>query len=95
MKRNKINETIDETEGKEDGIMVKIASFIVDKHRAFYFIFAAALALCVISIPKVRVNNDISSYLPEETETRRGLTLMDEEFITYDTDKILVTKITS
>ena len=39
MKRNKINETIDETEGKEGGIMVKIASFIVDKHRAFYFIF--------------------------------------------------------
>lgn len=95
MKRNKINETIDETEGKEDGIMVKIASFIVDKHRAFYFIFAAALALCVISIPKVRVNNDISSYLPEETETRRGLTLMDEEFITYDTEKILVTTITA
>ena len=95
MKRNKINETIDETEGKEGGIMVKIASFIVDKHRAFYFIFAAALALCVISIPKVRVNNDISSYLPAETETRRGLTLMDEEFITYDTEKILVTTITA
>ena len=43
--------------------------------------------MCVISIPKVQVNNDISSYLPEETETRRGLTLMDDEFITYDTEK--------
>lgn len=79
---------------KDDNIMVKIATFIVDKRRAFYFIFAAALVICIISIPKVRVNNDISSYLPEETETRRGLTLMDEQFITYDTEKIMVTTIT-
>lgn len=80
---------------KDDNIMIKIAAFIVDKHRAFYFIFAAALVLCLISIPKVRVNNDISSYLPSDTETRRGLTLMDEEFVTYDTEKIMVTTITA
>ena len=80
---------------KDDNIMIKIAAFIVDKHRAFYFIFAAALVLCLISIPKVRVNNDISSYLPSDTETRLGLTLMDEEFVTYDTEKIMVTTITA
>ena len=80
---------------KDNNIMVKIATFIVDKRRAFYLIFALALVLCVISIPKVQVNNDISSYLPEETETRRGLTLMDDEFITYDTEKIMVTTITT
>ena len=80
---------------KDNNLMVKIATFIVDKRRAFYLIFALALVLCVISIPKVQVNNDISSYLPEETETRRGLTLMDDEFITYDTEKIMVTTITT
>ncbi len=90
MKEPKIK---DENEN-DSNLMMKIAAFIVDKHRAFYFIFAAALALCVISIPKVRVNNDISSYLPPQTETRRGLTLMDEEFVTYDTEKIMVTTIT-
>lgn len=79
----------------ESNIMLKIAAFIVDKRRAFYFLFAAALALSLICIPKVRVNNDISSYLPEETETRRGLTLMDEEFVTYDTEKIMVTTVTA
>lgn len=83
----------DENE-KDSNIMLKIATFIVDKRRAFYFIFAAALVLCIISIPKVRVNNDISSYLPPQTETRRGLTLMDEQFVTYDTETIMVTTIT-
>lgn len=86
--------SMNDNEKNSGNIMLKIATFIVDKHRAFYFIFAAALALCIISIPKVRVNNDISSYLPADTETRRGLTLMDEEFITYDTEKILVTTVT-
>ncbi len=85
---------MNENDKDSGNIMLKIATFIVDKHRAFYFLFAAALALCIISIPKVRVNNDISSYLPSDTETRRGLTLMDEEFITYDTEKILVTTVT-
>lgn len=45
---------------KDNNLMVKIATFIVDKRRAFYLIFALALVLCVISIPKVQVNNDIS-----------------------------------
>lgn len=79
---------------KENKIMHKIATFIVDKRRAFYLIFGVILVLCVMCISLVRVNNDISSYLPSETETRRGLTLMDDEFITYDTEKIMVTTVT-
>ncbi|MDY3971116.1 MAG: MMPL family transporter [Clostridia bacterium] len=95
MNSNVINKNkISDSEEKNSGIMMKIAAFIVDKRRAFYLIFAAVLVLCLISIPKVKVNNDISSYLPNDTETRRGLTLMDEEFITYDTETIMVTTVT-
>lgn len=95
MNSNGINKNkISDSEENNSGIMMKIAAFIVDKRRAFYLIFAAVLALCLISIPKVKVNNDISSYLPDDTETRRGLTLMDEEFITYDTETIMVTTVT-
>ncbi len=95
VKKDDIKNSDIQDDGEDKNIMVRIATFIVDKHRAFYFIFAAALVLCLISIPKVRVNNDISSYLPDETETRRGLTLMDEEFVTYDTEKIMVTTVTA
>ena len=80
---------------KENKIMHKIATFIVDKRRAFYLIFGVILVLCILCISLVRVNNDISSYLPSDTETRKGLTLMDEEFVTYDTEKIMVTTITT
>lgn len=87
------NKDINEAE-KNNDIMVKIATFIVDKRRAFYLIFGVLAVLCALSMTKVRVNNDISSYLPKKTETRMGLTLMEEEFVTYDTEKIMVTTIT-
>lgn len=63
--------------------VTKLARFIVDKRKAFFLVFLAAVLFCGSSIDKVVVNNDITSYLPAETETRRGLTLMDEEFTTY------------
>ena len=43
---------------------------------------------------KVVVNNDITSYLPAETETRRGLTLMDEEFTTYASAQVMLSNVT-
>lgn len=79
----------------ENNIMERIATFIVEKRRAFYFIFAVALIFSALSIPKVKVNNDITSYLPSDTETRRGLDIMDKEFITYDTAKVMISNVTA
>ncbi len=87
------SENYEEENKKSGNIMLKIAGFIVDKRRAFYFLFIAAFILCLMSMSKVKVNNDISSYLPKDTETRKGLTLM-EQFVTYDTEKIMVSTIT-
>ena len=74
--------------------MTKLARFIVDKRKAFYLIFLAAFLFCAASIDKVQINNDITSYLPPETETRRGLTLMDEEFVTLGSANVMVANIT-
>ena len=69
--------------------VTKLARFIVDKRKAFFLVFLAAVLFCGSSIDKVVVNNDITSYLPAETETRRGLTLMDEEFTTYASAQVM------
>lgn len=74
--------------------MLKLARFIVDKRKAFYLIFLASFIFCAVSISKVHVNDDITTYLPAHTETRRGLTLMDEEFITLGSANIMVSNIT-
>lgn len=74
--------------------VTKLARFIVDKRKAFFLVFLAAVLFCGSSIDKVVVNNDITSYLPAETETRRGLTLMDEEFTTYASAQVMLSNVT-
>ena len=83
-----------EHEKKTESPMLKLARFIVDKRKAFYLIFLASFIFCAVSISKVHVNDDITTYLPAHTETRRGLTLMDEEFITLGSANIMVSNIT-
>ena len=81
-------------EQKTETPMTKLARFIVDKRKAFFLIFIAALIFCGASINKVQVNNDITSYLPADTETRRGLTLMEEQFVTLGTANVMVSNVT-
>lgn len=42
----------------------------------------------------MQINNDITSYLPAQTETRRGLTIMEEEFITLGSANVMVSNVT-
>lgn len=81
-------------ERKSEDFMLKLARFIVDKRKAFYLVFLAAVVFCAASVSKVQVNNDITSYLPVDTETRRGLTLMEEEFTTLGSGQFMLTNIT-
>lgn len=81
-------------EKRTESPMTKVARFIVDKRKAFYLVFIAAFVFCAASINKVQVNNDITSYLPAQTETRRGLIIMDEEFITLGSANVMVSNVT-
>lgn len=73
--------------------MERIATFIVDKRKAFYLLYIGFAIFCIFSSNWVAVNDDLTSYLPNSTETRRGLTIMDEEFITFGTNRIMVDNI--
>lgn len=74
--------------------MEKLAAFIVDKRSIVFFICIGACLFCIIASGWVSVNNNITSYLPANTETRKGLTIMDDEFKTFATARVMVTPIT-
>lgn len=73
--------------------MEKTAAFIVDRRKGFYLVYILLIIFCFFSSNWVNVNNEITDYLSEETETRQGLTLMDEEFTTYATADVMVDNI--
>lgn len=73
--------------------MERISAFIVDKRKAFYLLYIGLAIFCVFSSGWVAVNDDLTSYLPDSTETRQGLTIMDDEFVTFGTNRVMVDNI--
>lgn len=81
-------------EKKKGNFWYSIANFIVNKHKAIEILFIFAIVASIFCIDKVKVNQDITSYLPEQSETRIGLSTMNEEVITYGSAKIMLSNVT-
>ncbi len=78
----------------DDNFFVKLSTVIVDKKSIILLLYVAGLIFSFISQNWVQVCNDITQYLPEDTETRQGLTIMEDEFVTYATSKAMVINVT-
>ncbi len=72
----------------------KLATAIVDRRNLIFFLYLCALIFSLFSQGWVKVCNDLTQYLPENTETRQGLTIMEDEFITYGTARIMLSNVT-
>lgn len=73
--------------------MLKICGFIVDKRNLFFLLFGILIIFSAISRNWVNVENSMSHYLPDSTETKQGLDLMEKEFITYGTCNVMVANV--
>lgn len=86
---------MNEQKAKKGGnqAMLKICGFIVDKRNLFFLLFGILIIFSAISRNWVNVENSMSHYLPDSTETKQGLDLMEQEFITYGTCNIMVANV--
>ena len=71
----------------------RISEYIVNKRKAFMVFFILAAVFSVFSSSWVKVSNKLSDYLPESTKTKQGLDIMDENFTTFGTAKVMVNNI--
>lgn len=74
--------------------MEKLATFIVDKRHLFFILYLFALIFSVIAIPWTKVENDITTYLSDDTETKQGLVVMSDSLITNGTARIMLSNVT-
>ena len=79
---------------KSDNFMAKLATFIVDKRNLFFLIFAILIIFSAFARNWVNVENDLTAYLPDGTETKAGLDLMADEFTTFGSAKIVAANVT-
>lgn len=73
--------------------MDRVAVFIVDKRRWFFLFYIAAAVFCVFSMGWVQVEDDITVYLAEGTETRQGIDAMNANFDPLATGRVMVKNI--
>ena len=82
------------TQNKSGGLIKKLAAFIVDKRNLFFLLYIIGLVFSLFSMNWVQVENDVTKYLPEETETRQGLEAMNAYFESFGTARIMVSNVT-
>lgn len=81
----------DPSKQKQGGnTMETIAAFIVDKRNLFFLILIIGVIFSAFSRNWVQVENSLTEYLPSDSETRRGLDVMEDQFITYGTATVMV-----
>ena len=72
--------------------LVKLGDFIVNFRYLFLGLFVVLAVVCTININNVKVNYDITSYFPDDTETKVGIDLM-KEFGELNQMQVLLTDI--
>ncbi len=79
---------------QQASFMMKLATFIVDKRNLVFLLIGISLVFSAISRNWVEVENDLTAYLPATSETRKGLDVMEEQFTTFGSAKLMVANIT-
>ena len=78
----------------DSNFMTKLATFIVDKRNLFFLLTIIGLVFSAFSRNCVEVENDLTYYLPDDSETKLALNVMEEQFTTYGTAEVMVANIT-
>ena len=73
--------------------MYKAAALIVDKRKLILLLIGIMLLFSFVSRNWVEVEQELTEYLPASSETKQGLDLMDEQFVTFGTADLMIANI--
>ncbi len=68
--------------------MRKITDFIINKRHFILILFIILTIISGILSTKVKINYDIAKYLPDTSETRKGMDIMEKEFAGTETSTL-------
>ena len=78
---------------EKKSLMIRISSMVVDRRNLLFFCYILAVIFSLFSMNWVSIENDLTAYLSDDTETRQGLTIMEDEFVTLGTAQIMLSNI--
>ena len=74
--------------------MHKLARQIVERRNLVFLFVVLATIFTVFAVKWVKVETDMTTYLPKTSETRLGLDIMEDQFTTYGSADVMVANIT-
>lgn len=70
--------------------MKKITDFIVQRRNIILAIFVLLAGASLFVMQKVQINHDMTEYLPEDSEVKMGLDVMEAEFPKEDESSLTI-----
>ena len=78
----------------DKSFMYRLSEMIVDKRNLIFLIVIIGLIFSLFSSNWVNVENDLTAFLPDDSSSKIGLNIMEEQFTTYGTAQVMVGSVT-
>ncbi len=79
---------------EKPSFMLKLATTIVDRRNLFFLITVILLIFSAFSRNWVKVENELTAFLPDDAETKLALDVMEDQFTTYGTARVMAANVT-
>lgn len=76
------------------GFIEKIATIIVDKKNIVLLVYMFICIACIFTMRLTKTENSLEAYLSEKTETAQGLNVMNEQFASFASARIMISNVT-
>ena len=74
--------------------MHRVSEIIVDHRKTVFIVIAICVIFSLYSMSLVKVENDLSSFLPDGSPSKEGVDIMNEEFTLFGMAQVMVANIT-
>lgn len=78
----------------QNSFMHRLSEAIVDKRYWIFAVVAGLIVFSLFSMSWVEVENDLTSFLPDKSDSKAGVDIMMDEFTLYGTAQVMVANIT-
>ena len=85
---------MNEHEKPQIDFMHKLARQIVERRNLVFLFVVLATIFTIFAVKWVKVETDMTTYLPKTSETRLGLDIMEDQSTTYGSADVMVANIT-
>ncbi len=75
--------------------MHRVSEIIVDRRKIIFLVIAALIVFSVFAMGWVGVDNDLTSFLPDKSDSKAGVDVMMDEFVLMGSAQIMVANVST